>query len=313
MTSHKKYRIGTRGSPLALAQAHETRERLLKAHANQLTEENLEIVVIKTTGDQIQDRALSEAGGKGLFVKEIEEALLRSDIDFAVHSMKDMETTLPEKLVIDCILPREDPRDVFISADGSSLQNLAPGSLIGTSSLRRQSQILNKRPDLKVGLFRGSVQTRLRKLSEGQADATLLAYAGLNRLGKESVITHPLEIEDMLPAVAQGAIGIEHRVDDWGVAQLLAAINHEESRLRINCERAMLAELDGSCRTPIAGYAVVSREDTIELKACLLSPDGKQRFDVSGTSDFKGSIALGHRLGKELRDMAGENFPAFQI
>ncbi len=313
MTTHKKYKIGTRGSPLALAQAHETRARLSKAHASRLTEDDFEIVVIKTTGDQIQDRALSEAGGKGLFAKEIEEALLRGDIDFAVHSMKDMETTLPESLVIECILPREDPRDVFISADGSSLQDLPAGSFIGTSSLRRQSQILNKRPDLKVGLFRGSVETRLRKLSEGEADATLLAYAGLNRLGKESVITHALEVEDMLPAVAQGAIGIEHRSADKDVGELLAAINHDPSRLRINCERAMLAELDGSCRTPIAGHAVITGDDEIELWACLLSPDGRQRFDTSGTSDFAGSLELGRKLGHDLRERAGPDFPAFQI
>ncbi len=313
MTIQKKYRIGTRGSPLALAQARETRERLIRAHGDRLTEEDLEIIVIKTTGDQIQDRALSEAGGKGLFVKEIEESLLRGGIDFAVHSMKDMETTLPDSLIIDCILPREDPRDVFISSDGTSLADLAPNSFIGTSSLRRQSQILNKRPDLKVGLFRGSVDTRLRKLSEGEADATLLAYAGLNRLGKEAVITHPLEIADMLPAVAQGAIGIERRIADEDVKDLLAAINHQESRLRINCERAMLAELDGSCRTPIAGHAVIIGDNEIELKASLLSPDGSQRFDISGTSSFDGAIALGMRLGKELREQAGEDFPAFQI
>jgi len=313
MTTGKKYKIGTRGSPLALAQAYETRDRLLAAHPDRLSAEDLEIVVIKTTGDQIQDRPLSEAGGKGLFVKEIEEAMLRGDIDIAVHSMKDMETTLPDRLVIDCILPREDARDVFISASGASLSDLPAGSLIGTSSLRRQAQILNRRPDLKVGLFRGSVQTRLRKLSEGEADATLLAFAGLKRLKNESVVTHPLEKEDFLPAVAQGAIGIEHRADDTVMGELLAGINHGESRLRINCERAMLAELDGSCRTPIAGHAVLVEADVIELRASLFSPDGVQRFDVQGRSDFAGSVELGERLGKELREKAGEDFPAFQI
>ncbi|MCG8494337.1 MAG: hydroxymethylbilane synthase [Sneathiellales bacterium] len=313
MTTDKKFKIGTRGSPLALAQAYETRDRLLEAHPDRLKEDSLEIVIIKTTGDQIQDRALSEAGGKGLFVKEIEEALLRGDIDLAVHSMKDMETTLPEGLVIETILPREDPRDAFISRDGTSFDDLAAGAVVGTSSLRRQSQILNRRPDLKVCLFRGAVDTRLRKLKEGEADATLLACAGLNRLGKIDVITHALEKDDMLPAVAQGAIGIEHRAEDVVMGELLAAINDTDSRLRVNCERAMLAELDGSCRTPIAGHAVITGKDEITLQASLLSPDGAQRFDVEGSSSFDKSLELGRRLGKELRDKAGADFPAFQI
>jgi len=313
MTTDKKFKIGTRGSPLALAQAYETRDRLLAAHPDRLKEDSLEIVIIKTTGDQIQDRALSEAGGKGLFVKEIEEALLRGDIDLAVHSMKDMETSLPDGLVIDTILPREDPRDAFISRDGTSLDDLPAEAVVGTSSLRRQSQILNRRPDLKVCLFRGAVDTRLRKLKEGEADATLLACAGLNRLGKIDVITHALEKDDMLPAVAQGAIGIEHRDNDAVMGELLAAINDEDSRLRVNCERAMLAELDGSCRTPIAGHAVITGDDEITLQASLLSPDGAQRFDVEGSSSFDTSLDLGRRLGKELRDKAGADFPAFQI
>lgn len=313
MTTVKKYRIGTRGSPLALAQAYETRDRLVKAHSDRLAEDNFEIVVIKTTGDQIQDRALSEAGGKGLFVKEIEESLMRGDIDFAVHSMKDMETTLPDGLVIECILPREDPRDAFISADGRSLADLPEGAMVGTSSLRRQAQILNRRPDLKVCIFRGVVDTRLRKLSEGQADATLLAMAGLNRLGKTDVVTHPMEKEDMLPAVAQGAIGIEHRADDTEVGELLAAINHTESNIRVSAERAMLAELDGSCRTPIAGHAVIKENGNIYLKASLLSPDGKDRFDAEGEASQVSAVELGRRLGQELREKAGPDFSAFQI
>jgi len=313
MTTPKKYKIGTRGSPLALAQAYETRDRLLAAHPQSLTEASLEIVVITTTGDQIQDRALSEAGGKGLFVKEIEEALRRGDIDLAVHSMKDMETTLPEGLVIDCILRREDARDAFISATGKSLQDLPAGSVIGTSSLRRQAQILNRRPDLKVCLFRGAVDTRLRKLKEGQADATLLACAGLRRLDKLEVITHALEIDDMLPAVAQGAIGIEHRAQDSEMGALLAAINDPGSHIRVMAERAMLAELDGSCRTPIAGHALIEGADEIFLRASLFSPDGTERFDVSGRSDFAGATDLGRRLGQELRVKAGPDFTAFQI
>ncbi|MBE7636247.1 hydroxymethylbilane synthase [Sneathiella sp. P13V-1] len=313
MTTHKKYRIGTRGSPLALAQAYETRDRLVKAFPDRLKEDDLEIVVIKTTGDQIQDRPLSEAGGKGLFVKEIEQALIDGDIDFAVHSMKDMETTLPDGLVIDCILPREDARDAFISASGKSLEELPAGSMVGTASLRRQAQILNKRPDLKVCIFRGAVATRLRKLEEGEADATLLAMAGLRRLGKEDVVTQSLEKNEMLPAVAQGAIGIERRADDADVGELLAAINHVESRTRVTAERAMLAELDGSCRTPIAGHAILQEDGSLYLEASLLSPDGKDRFDVSGTAAPEDAEKLGQKLGAELRDLAGPDFAAFQI
>ncbi|MBO6827001.1 MAG: hydroxymethylbilane synthase [Sneathiella sp.] len=313
MTTEKKYRIGTRGSPLALAQAYETRERLVQAFPDRLREEDMEIVVIKTTGDQIQDRALSEAGGKGLFVKEIEQALLSGDIDFAVHSMKDMETTLPAGLIIDCILPREDPRDAFISASGKTLSELPAGAMVGTASLRRQAQILNRRPDLQVCIFRGAVDTRLRKLREGQADATLLAMAGLNRLGKEHVITQQMEVDDMLPAVAQGAIGIERRADDADVAELLAAINDVSSQTRVNAERAMLAELDGSCRTPIAGFATLAEDGTLTLRASLYSPDGVDRFDVSGSAPSGEAEKLGQRLGVALREMAGPDFSAFQI
>lgn len=313
MTTHKKYRIGTRGSPLALAQAYETRNRLIEAHPDKGLEDRLEVIAIKTTGDQIQDRALSEVGGKGLFVKEIEESLLRGDIDFAVHSMKDMETTLPSDLVIDCILPREDPRDAFISASGETLDNLPEGAMVGTSSLRRQALILNKRPDLKVCIFRGAVDTRLRKLKEGQADATLLAVAGLNRLGKASVITHVLEKDQMLPAVAQGAIGIERRANDTEIADLLAPINHLVSKQRIDAERSMLAVLDGSCRTPIAGYAEILPDGQLILWASLLSPDGSERYDVQGTSSPEAGVQLGQELGQKLRDMAGPDFAAFQI
>ncbi|TNE37117.1 MAG: hydroxymethylbilane synthase [Alphaproteobacteria bacterium] len=300
----KSYKIGTRGSPLALAQAEETRERLLKAHEGKLSPDQLELVVIKTSGDKIQDRALAEAGGKGLFVKELEEALFSGAIDFAVHSMKDMETVLPDGLVIDCILPREDARDVFISANGQGLHDLPEGALVGTSSLRRQALILNRRPDLKVGLFRGSVQTRLRKLSEGEADATLLALAGLKRLGREDVITERLSVEDMLPAVAQGAIGIERRAADDDVAALLAPIDDRPSRERITAERSMLAVLDGSCRTPIAGYAELDTAGNLSLRASLLSPDGKLRFDGAGSASWDEATALGAEIGRDIKARA---------
>ncbi|MEH6525436.1 MAG: hydroxymethylbilane synthase [Sneathiella sp.] len=313
MTIVKKYKIGTRGSPLALAQADETRTRLLKAHPDILTPKNLEIVAIKTTGDRIQDRALSEVGGKGLFVKEIEEALLTGAIDFAVHSMKDMETQLPPGLIIDCILPREDARDVFISDDGISLTDLPVGAMIGTSSLRRQAQILNRRPDLKVCIFRGSVDTRLRKLREGEADATLLAYAGLKRLGKEKVVTDLLTPDEMLPAVAQGAIGIERRSDDQDVKALLWPINDAVSFSRVQCERAMLAILDGSCRTPIAGYAEVNAVGDLELRASLLSPDGVIRLDARGTAPLAQAQELGERIGQELKNRAGDDMLPFPV
>ncbi|MCF8467248.1 MAG: hydroxymethylbilane synthase [Sneathiella sp.] len=304
MTFVKNYKIGTRGSPLALAQAKETCARLLDAHKGALTPEQLMVVVIKTTGDQIQDRALSEAGGKGLFVKEIEEALISGAIDFAVHSMKDMETRLPPGLIIDCILPREDARDAFISASGAALADLPEGALVGTSSLRRQAQILNRRPDLKVGIFRGSVETRLRKLDEGLADATLLALAGLKRLGKQEVITELLSAEDMLPAVAQGAIGIERREEDSDVAALLAPINDSVSLARITCERAMLAVLDGSCRTPIAGYAELAGGSELYFRASLLSSDGSIRLDAEGRGEITAAAALGSRIGQELKERA---------
>lgn len=313
MANVKKYRIGTRGSPLALVQAEETRRRLLEAHAGDLSLENLEIVPIKTTGDRITDRALSEAGGKGLFVKEIEEALIDGRIDFAVHSMKDMETVLPDGLVIDCFLPREDARDALISATGATLADLPPGALVGTSSLRRQAQILNRRPDLKVCIFRGLVETRLRKLEAGEADATLLAYAGLKRLGKEEVITQVLEPEDMLPAVAQGAIGIERRETDQEVKALLDPINDSVTSARVRCERAMLAVLDGSCRTPIAGYAELSDETQLSFRASLLSPDGRIRLNGSGQGDVSSPEFLGTRIGQELREQAGEDILTFQL
>lgn len=313
MTFVKIYKIGSRGSPLALAQAEETRQRLLDAHKGTLTPAHLEIVAIKTTGDSIQDRALSEIGGKGLFVKELEEALISGKIDFAVHSMKDMETELPPGLVIDCLLPREDARDVFISASGARLSELPAGSLVGTASLRRQAQILNRRPDLKVDIFRGSVETRLRKLSEGKAAATLLALAGLRRLGNEAVATEILSVEEMLPAVAQGAIGIERREDDDQVAQLLAPINDSATFARIACERAMLAVLDGSCRTPIAGYAEISGENELYFRASVLKTDGTIRLDAEGRGTIEDAEKLGIEIGRQLKDRAHDNNLTFDI
>ncbi|MDQ8698499.1 hydroxymethylbilane synthase [Hyphomicrobium sp. LHD-15] len=270
-------RIGTRGSPLALAQAYETRGRLMAAH--RLPEEAFEIRTYKTTGDVIQDRPLAEVGGKGLFTKELEDALLKREIDLAVHSMKDMQTQLPEGLGIGAVLPREDVRDAFISLKYPSLDALPQGAVVGTSSLRRQAQVKRVRPDLEVVGFRGNVQTRLRKLSDGVADATLLACAGLKRLGMADRITSEIETDQMLPAVAQGAIAIEIQLDDEETARLLAPLNHEETALCVTAERAFLTRLEGSCRTPIAGLATL-HGDTLHFRGMTFSIDGAECFEI---------------------------------
>ena len=238
-------RIGTRGSPLALAQAHETRDRLAAAHPHLASPGAIEIVVIKTTGDQILDRTLADAGGKGLFTKELEDALLGDRVDLAVHSMKDVPTWLPDGLDISTLLPREDPRDAFFSRSGDGLDTLPAGSVVGTAGLRRQAQVLERRPDLKIVPLRGNVQTRLKKLDAGEVDATLLALAGLRRLGLTDRITAVLEPETMLPAVAQGAIGIEIRSADDTTRALLAPLHCAETAARVTAERALLAMLDG--------------------------------------------------------------------
>jgi hydroxymethylbilane synthase len=283
-------RIGTRGSPLALAQAHEVRARLSAAHG--LSEDTIEIRVYKTTGDAIQDRPLAEVGGKGLFTKEIEEALLAREIDLAVHSMKDMQTELPAGLVIGASLPREDVRDAFISLKYSSLADLPEGAVVGTSSLRRQAQIKRIRPDLKVVGFRGNVQTRLRKLSEGVADATLLACAGLNRLGMADRITAPIEIDQILPAVAQGAIAIEIREDDAETAKLIAALNDAKTAYCVAAERAFLTRLEGSCRTPIAGLAQLNGE-TLSFRGMVFSVDGERSFEIEREGPAEQAAAVG--------------------
>ncbi|MFO7853648.1 MAG: hydroxymethylbilane synthase, partial [Paracoccaceae bacterium] len=238
-------KIGTRGSPLALAQAYETRDRL--AAAFDLPEDAFEVVRIKTTGDAVLDRPLKEIGGKGLFTREIEQALIDGGIDIAVHSMKDMPSEQPPGLTLDTYLPREDMRDAFVSPHHAGLADLPEGTVVGTSSLRRRAQLLWRRPDLSVVEFRGNVQTRLRKLEDRVADATFLAMAGLRRLEMTHVARGPIAPEDMLPAVAQGAIGIERREDDARTADMLAAIHHAPTATLLAAERAFLAELDGSC------------------------------------------------------------------
>ncbi len=300
-------RIGTRGSPLALAQAHETRDRLIAAHPHLAAPGAIEIVVFKTTGDRILDRTLAEAGGKGLFTKELEDALLDGRADLAVHSMKDVPTWLPDGLEISTLLPREDTRDAFFSRTGQRLDELPAGSVIGTAGLRRQAQILERRPDLKVVPFRGNVQTRLAKLDAGEVDGTLLALAGLRRLGLTERITVVLEHEEMLPAVAQGAIGIEIRSDDDATRALLAPLHCHDTAARVTAERGLLAALDGSCRTPIAALTILDG-DRLSLTAKVLSADGRQVFRAERNGSRTEAAAMGADAGAEIKAVLPPNF-----
>ncbi len=297
-----KIRIGTRGSPLALAQAHETRARLVKAHG--LSPDDFEIVVITTTGDRIRDRPLAEIGGKGLFTKEIEEALFARDIDLAVHSMKDMPAVLPQGLAFAATLPREDARDALISLTATSLRGMNEGATLGSSSVRRSAQALRLRPDLKVVQFRGNVETRLRKLAEGVADASFLAVAGLNRLGLTQHIAAIIPMEEMLPAIAQGAIGIEIRDGDDNTFNLLQPINHAESATAIACERAFLAALDGSCRTPIAGHARFI-DGKLHFRGETLTLDGKKVFSAEREGSAADAEAMGADAAAEVKAKGG--------
>jgi hydroxymethylbilane synthase len=306
-TRQAALRIGTRGSPLALAQANETKTRLLQAHPG-LSAAAVEIVAIRTSGDRIQDRPLAEAGGKGLFTKELEEALDSGTIDIAVHSMKDMPTLLPDGLIIAALLPREDPRDALIAATAKRLADLPEGAVIGTASLRRQAQVRFRRPDLRVVSFRGNVETRLRKLREGQADATLLALAGLRRLDLTDCIAAVIEPDEMLPAVAQGAIGIECRADDRATRDCIASLDHPATAICIEAERAMLAVLDGSCRTPIAGLAILDAVGGIVVRGMVLRPDGSGAVEAVRAGRAVDNIALGRDLGAELKALAGPGY-----
>jgi len=298
-------KIGTRGSPLALAQAYETRARL--AAAFDLAEEAFEVVVIKTTGDRVQDRPLKEIGGKGLFTKEIEEDLLSGAIDIAVHSMKDMPVAQPGGLLLDCYLPREDVRDAFVSPRVGRLADLDDGAVVGTSSLRRRAQLLHIRPDLQVVEFRGNVQTRLKKLDAGVAEATFLAMAGLNRLGQAHVAQSPVEPDEMLPAVAQGAIGIERRVDDARVAELLEAIHDVATGHRLAAERAYLAALDGSCETPIGGLAELDG-GSVHLRGEILRSDGSDCLADAQTAPIEDAAEMGRVVGQRLLARAPADF-----
>jgi hydroxymethylbilane synthase len=298
-------RIGTRGSPLALAQATEVQQRLAAAYPDLPP---AEIAVIRTTGDKVQDRKLEEIGGKGLFTKEIEEALIAGRIDLAVHSMKDMATLLPPGLVIGCLLPREDPRDALFSPHGASLADLPRAARVGTSALRRQAQVLALRPDVEIRMLRGNVGTRLAKLAAGEVDATLLAIAGLKRLGLADKATAILSSEEMLPAVAQGAIGVEIRRDDHRLEALLAPLNDADTADSVDAERACLAVLDGSCRTPIAALAEHEPGGILRLRALIALPDGSEMHRAEHRAPRAQAVELGRAVGETLRAAAG---PAF--
>ena len=302
-TPLEKLVIGTRGSPLALAQANEVRNKILSS--NDLDPDQVEIEVIKTSGDKFLNTSLSKIGGKGLFTKEIQQALIDKRIDIAVHSMKDVETELPEKLVISTILEREDVRDSFISRKYSSIAELPMGSVVGTSSLRRKAQLLNKRNDLEVVEFRGNVQKRLEKLDKNVAVATFLATAGLNRLGLEKLI-NPISTDEMLPAVAQGAIGIEHLYSDK-IEEILAPLNDSVSKKRVEAERAFLRELDGSCRTPIGGLAQKNNEE-FKFMGEIISADGKEKIHDVWQGDWAMSEDIGREAGREIKSRGGKNF-----
>lgn len=299
-------KIGTRGSPLALAQANEVKARLLEANRD-LSPRSVEVVVIKTTGDKILDKHLMNAGGKGLFTKEIEEALIDERIDLAVHSTKDMPTRLPDGLILSTFLPREDVRDVFISDTAHNLNDLKMGATVGTASLRRRAQALAIRPDLNIITFRGTVETRMRKIKEGQADATFLALAGLNRLGMADMATHIMPTVSFLPAPAQGAVCIEVREGDKAITDLLGPLHCSITETEVTAERAFLAALDGSCRTPIAAHATVD-DGTLILRGAIYSLDGTTVYSDERFGTAMQAFELGTGCGEDLRERAGEEF-----
>lgn len=299
-------RLGTRGSRLALTQTGLVRDALARAVPALAEPDAIEIVAIKTTGDAIQDRPLSEAGGKGLFVKEIEEAMFSGRIDAAVHSMKDMPTAQPSGLVISAFLPREDTRDVLIANDAARIADLRQGAIVGTSALRRRALLLHRRPDLEIVTLRGNVETRLAKCRTGTVQATILALAGLKRLGMEKVGT-PIPEDEMLPAVGQGAVCIETRIDDQRTRGWLAAIDHQATSICVSAEHAMLAVLDGSCRTPIAGHAVLTG-DGLHLRGLIARPDGSEVIFTERRGPVADAEAMGRDAGEELKRRGGPDF-----
>ena len=297
--------IGSRGSPLALVQARTVRARLVVALG--LNEAAIKLVIIRTSGDAIQDRPLADVGGKGLFTKEIEEALLEGRIDLAVHSAKDMPTVLPAGLLLAACLEREDPRDVFISRKAGSLAELPQGATLGTASLRRQAIAKRTRSDLRVVPLRGNVETRLRKLADGEVDATILALAGMKRLGLTEHATKIMSVDEFLPAVGQGAIGIEAREDDTRTREILARIDYADTSIALACERAFLAVLDGSCKTPIGGHATLAG-DVLQFRGLIARPDGAAAHEITGSGRRKDAIMIGGEAGRELKEQAGPGF-----
>ena len=297
--------IGTRGSPLALWQARHVRTLLLDAHG--LDEGDVGLSAISTSGDRLKDKPLRDFGGKGLFTKEIDEALLSGDVDMAVHSMKDLETDLADRICIAAVLERADMRDAFISNISGSLADLPPGARVGTSSLRRAAQVRRLRPDLRIVDFRGNVETRLKKLDEGLADATLLAIAGLERLGLASHATSILSTEEMLPAVAQGAIGVACRLDDARTRTLLEPLNDARAATAVACERAFLARLYGSCKTPIAGLAEIE-DGVLRFRGLILTPDGTEWYGIELTGEAAHARSIGTDAGEEVLARAGPEF-----
>jgi hydroxymethylbilane synthase len=302
-----RLRIGTRGSPMALRQTGLVRDRLAATYPELAAPAAVEVVTIRTTGDRVQNRLLAEIGGKGLFSKEIDEALLAGRIDLAVHSLKDLETFLPDGVEIACVLPRDDPRDALLSASGATLVSLPAGAVIGTSSLRRRAQLLRLRRDLRVAPFRGNADTRIKKLEAGEVDATLLALCGLERLGLAQRATEVLSCELMLPAVGQGALAVVCRTDDASTRRLLGPLDDPRTAACVGAERAMLAALDGSCRTPIAGLATLDG-DRLAIDGLLLAPDGSAELRARRIGPVADAETLGRDLGDELRRRAG---PAF--
>lgn len=291
-------RIGSRGSRLAIIQAQEVKKRLVERVG--IDAARVEILTIVTTGDRIKDRNLTEIGGKGLFTKEIEDALLSGNIDLAVHSMKDLPAVIPNGLAIGAVLAREDPRDALVSSKARSITSLPQEALIGSSSVRRTAQLKRRRSDLRFTSFRGNVDTRLKKLREGQVDATLLACAGLIRLGLKHEITAAIEVDDMLPALGQGAIGVEIRSANGVLAEMIKAVDDEQTAVAIACERAFLKELDGSCKTPIAGFARIENGRLL-FRGETLTPDGSQVFTAEREGLPQDAEVMGRDAGVEVK------------
>ena len=294
----QKIVIGSRGSQLALWQANWVKSELEHLHSNA----DIDIRIIATSGDKIQDVPLSKIGGKGLFVKEIEEALLANEIDLAIHSMKDVPIDLPTELVISVITKRENPLDALISKNGEKLADLPQGATIGTSSLRRSSQLLKYRDDFKIHPLRGNVDTRLRKVEEGKYDAILLASAGLNRLGWANRITEEISHDILLPAMGQGALGIETRLDDTMIYDFISTLNHEQTHYAVSAERSLVGRLDGGCQVPIGAYARIEK-GLITLKGLVASLDGEVIYKLENVGPVDNAINIGQELGSKLLKM----------